>query len=218
MSTTILTFVDFFKEGYSDSYVVTVSIFAVQAYLFCLIGAITSKKPLMILAGIDVFFDITSGAANWQVGTTINQTYAVGSALHSIAASLMRWTDTEDWVDTIFVGSGTNIAWVAELLEMAAIVATLSGWQLILAAIILSVGAIVVFIYYCAVTNEGDRLDNAYVQRTRAAVVIVSLGYQVIYLLIVLIAAIGHPERLLWILPEIPFETFWIVWLHLQGR
>ncbi|KAI2495125.1 hypothetical protein MHU86_8730 [Fragilaria crotonensis] len=218
MSTTILTFVDFFKEGYSESYLITVSMFAVQAYLLCLIGGIIHKKPLMFLAGIDIFFDITSGAANWQVGTTINRTHAVGSALHSIAASLMRWTDTKEWVDTLFVDKGTNIAWVAELLEMAAIVATLSGWQLILAAIILSVGASVVFIRYCAVINEGESFGDAYVQRTRAAVVIVSLGYQVISLLIVLIAAIGHPERLLWILPEIPFETIMIVRIYLQGR
>lgn len=171
----------------------------------------------MLLAGIDIFFDVTSGAANWQVGTTINRTHAVGSALHSIAASLMRWTDTEEWVDTLFVVHGTNIAWVAELLEMAAIVATLSGWQLILTAILLSVGAIFIFICYCAVSNEGDVFDDENVQRARAAVGIVSLGYQVIYLLIVLIAAIGHPERLLWILPEIPFETIMIVCLLWKG-
>lgn len=56
----------------------------------------------MLLAGIDILFDITSGAANWQVGTTINRTHAVGSALHSIAASQMRWMDTEEWVDARF--------------------------------------------------------------------------------------------------------------------
>lgn len=117
----------------------------------------------------------------------------------------------------VFVVHGTNIALGGRIARNGGNCVDTSGWQLILAAILLSVGATVIFICYCAVSNEGDVLDDENVQRTRAAVGIVSLGYQVIYLLIVLIAAIGHPERLLWILPEIPFETIMIVCLLCKG-
>lgn len=145
----------------------------------------------------ELFFDVTSASANWAAGSGANKAHAIGSIFHGIGAA-WRYGGYTQFEKRAANYNAANFIAGGEIMELGAIVSTLDGWRKIVSATWLAIGTLVISKLW--LDERGPLPDIDAYQR-------VGYGMQVIYLVIVVIAATEDWKRLLWLLPEVPFET-----------
>ena len=210
MGDEILSFIDFF-EDYSRLYLVlTITISGsvwLIFYFFYDIPHGTSIECnysilLFLSFVISAFFDLTTGAANAASDSNFpRRMYAVGSALHFSASPIHmiipKFSDTTERCDiplffALFAG---------EFLELLAVVFTTVSEEnrrtSHICLIVLTLGSFAVLIFLCrkVCSNPQQTLNG------------LMCGFQIMYIIIVIVAATNDWRRLLWLLPEVPFET-----------
>lgn len=151
-----------------------------------------SRLTLHIATLPEIFFDVTSPSANWVAGSKANRAHAIGSVIHGFGAAGKDGGFPYD-ESCSEIDPAAAFIWWAEIIELGAIVSTLEGWRKAVSATSLAVGGILIASY-------DDVLAPSFYRR-------VGYGMQIIYVLIVVIAATEDWNRLWWLLPEVPFET-----------
>lgn len=153
------------------------------------------------LAIPEIFFDITSASANWATKSGANRAHAIGSLVHGICAAL-KYHDTLKQNEQVRLDTNATLAgytFLAEILELSSILSTLEGWRKGISATWLAIGAWAILNLYLDQDEPPGKDVNVFRR--------VVYGMQLIYVVIVFIAATEDWNRLLWLLPEIPFET-----------
>lgn len=203
MDEEILSFIDFF-ESYSSEFLVLTALIAGGVWLsfrcwswgdatecYCTIH-------LFFTAVVCAFFDLTSGAANAITDHGPRKLHAIGSALHCVAIPIHMIIPNSEYtarVDFFMF----YLLFVGEFLELLAMVMSISDdkIQWVTCVVVLSVGGFTVLTYLCHQTCSNPAI----------ALKGLVAGFQIMYIIIVTIAATSNWRRLLWILPEVPFET-----------
>jgi hypothetical protein len=161
MSSEILSFVDFFDD-YSQRFLI--GSLVVAGFLWILSLCFSRPIGSIVLSAISIFFDVTSGAANWNVSRAVNRVHALGSAVHSVA-SVCLFVPLDETLDSYGVVCGVSLSWIAEVLELSAIVATLDGWQLAVSATVLGLGLIIIILKACGAFTDISVDTNRIEQR-----------------------------------------------------
>lgn len=217
---TIASFVEFFTDGYS-----LVCLVIGASVLGCVLGislcvSAQGGNWAPIISILEVFFDVTSAAANWKLAKPANLAHAFGSLWHGLGASFRLAGDYTGGLHggrSQLVGrarthpvsascSALFFSLPGEIIELSAIVSTLDAWRQITCIIIVVAGTIVTFCV-AFVWHEEKREPEDKDKDLLRKPLKVGYGMQATYLIIVVIAATEDSSRLLWMLPEIPVET-----------
>ena len=209
MGDEILSFIDFF-EDYSRLYLVLTitisgSVWLVFYFFSNIPGCIECNYSMLLFLSFvtSAFFDLTTGAANAAGDSNFpfaSRMYAVGSALHFSASPIHmiipKFSDTERCDIPLFFA-----LFAGEFLELLAVVYTTFGDEnrvpSNICLIVLTLGSFAVLIFLCrkVCSNPQQTLNG------------LMCGFQIMYIIIVIVAATNDWRRLLWLLPEVPFET-----------
>ena len=211
MGDEILSFIDFF-EDYSRLYLVlTITISGsvwLVFYFFYDIPHGTSIEcnysMLLFLSFVtSAFFDLTTGAANAAGDSNFpfaSRMYAVGSALHFSASPIHMIIPKSIYTERCDIPLFFAL-FAGEFLELLAVVYTTFGDEnrvpSNICLIVLTLGSFAVLIFLCrkVCSNPQQTLNG------------LMCGFQIMYIIIVIVAATNDWRRLLWLLPEVPFET-----------
>jgi len=85
-------------------------------------------------------------------------------------------------------------------MEVSAITSTLEGWRMAVSATVVAIGALLVSCFLLDYASSRTK-DVFEVYR------VTGYGMQFTYTVVVLVAASEDWKHLLWLLPEVPFET-----------
>jgi hypothetical protein len=197
----IRSFVDFFTDHYSLPTLIVACI-VLGVVWCCSVCCSFDGNRAPLLSCVELFFDITSAAANSRVKTGPNIVHAIGSLVHACGAAFRLSGNNGEPHSSAAFAAALFFSFPGEVLELGAISAALEGWRVPACICVLILGSFVTFLM-AFVFPAGDNED----EHSKRIYVVVGYGFQAIYAIVVIIAATEDWRRLLWILPEFPVKT-----------